>query len=199
MIPKLITLFAMAALAAAAVVYDRAGLSAPEMAPGALAAPPPEGTGFGPIPAPVVDLTTLGGRHIGSWVDMPEPVVVINFWATWCPPCLAEMPDLTGLAEKSNGQVAVVLVGTDDAKAPLERYRARWQADRSGDRAPHLYWVWDGTKTLSLGLFQVGKVPETIILDRERRMARKVVGPLQAADYAFISSLLAQPAAPLKP
>jgi thiol-disulfide isomerase/thioredoxin len=44
-------------------------------------------------------------------------VVVVNFWATWCPPCVAELPSFAQLQQKNAGKLKVVLVSGDDASA----------------------------------------------------------------------------------
>jgi len=53
----------------------------------------------------------------GKWTQLSESkgkVVFINFWATWCPPCIAEMPDLNNLYKQYNGKVDFYFVAQDE-------------------------------------------------------------------------------------
>jgi DsbE subfamily thiol:disulfide oxidoreductase len=61
-----------------------------------------------PREAPAIELMALnGGRHGLS--DLRGKVVLVNFWATWCPPCRAEMPSLARLAQRMEGKSFAIL------------------------------------------------------------------------------------------
>ncbi len=66
-------------------------------------------------PAPVADFTVtdLNGRTISS-ADLRGKVVLVNFWATWCPPCRAEIPDLIKLQDKYRDQLVVLGISEDE-------------------------------------------------------------------------------------
>src|SRR4029079_7901937 len=87
---------------------------------------PPEGAAVEPAgepavvellkdPAPVSDFTVtdLDGRAISS-ADLRGKGVLINFWATWCPPCRAEIPDLIKLQDKYRDKLVVVGISEDE-------------------------------------------------------------------------------------
>src|SRR5438105_12850284 len=59
-------------------------------------------------------MVDLDGRQI-STSDWRGKVVLINFWATWCPPCRAEIPDLIALQEKYRDQLQIIGVSEDEA------------------------------------------------------------------------------------
>jgi len=63
-------------------------------------------------PAPPIQLKTPAGQVI-NLQDQQGKVVFINFWATWCPPCRAEMPTINALYEKEKGNPNVVFVTVD--------------------------------------------------------------------------------------
>ena len=70
-------------------------------------------------PAPDFHLTTLDGKRV-SLADFRGKTVVINDWATWCPPCRLETPDLIAAAKKFSAQGDVVFLGIDSTEsAPI--------------------------------------------------------------------------------
>jgi cytochrome c biogenesis protein CcmG/thiol:disulfide interchange protein DsbE len=70
--------------------------------------------------APVFQLNTLGGQPL-SLADLKGHPVLMNFWASWCPPCRAEMPDLDKVAREYQGQGLVVLAVNLQEDAPTAR------------------------------------------------------------------------------
>src|SRR5580658_4490334 len=66
-----------------------------------------------PAPSPAANFTTADGRAL-SLADFKGKAVVLNLWATWCGPCVEEMPTLARLAEETRGQpLAIVPVSVD--------------------------------------------------------------------------------------
>lgn len=69
-------------------------------------------------------LETLSGEEV-TFDTMKERVVFINFWATWCPPCVAEMPDIHSLYKEKGSEVEFVMISLDQneqkAKDFIER------------------------------------------------------------------------------
>jgi thiol-disulfide isomerase/thioredoxin len=131
--------------------------------------------------APAQAFTTLAGQTYPSFQALAEPVVMVNFWATWCTPCLVELPSMLERVRAEEGRLALVAVATDEAVEQVRSFLARLP----GAQAPHVYWVWDEDKTFSKA-FGTTKVPETYLLDRQRRITRKVVG---AYDWARADAL----------
>ncbi len=64
--------------------------------------------------APTLAFTTLDGKP-ATLADFRGKPVLVNLWATWCGPCVAEMPTLAAQAERSKGKIAVIAVAQDDA------------------------------------------------------------------------------------
>lgn len=62
---------------------------------------------------PAMEMTTIDGETI-RLSDLAGKVVVLNFWATWCPPCVAEIPDLVRLAKEIESEGGVVLGISDE-------------------------------------------------------------------------------------
>src|SRR5262247_3734807 len=66
-------------------------------------------------------VTDLEGRTISS-SDLRGKVVLVNFWATWCPPCRAEIPDLVKLQERYRDKL--VILGISEDEIPPEQVKA---------------------------------------------------------------------------
>lgn len=69
-------------------------------------------------------LTNVSGKKV-DFSAFKGKTVFLNFWATWCPPCIAEMPDIQDLYTKSNGEVAFVMISLDDDPDKARRFLER--------------------------------------------------------------------------
>ena len=95
-------------------------------------------------------------------------VVVLNFWATWCPPCVEETPSLVKFAEEMRGQhVEVIGVSVDQDRSAVESFARRFHI-------PYPVAL-DPDQAVS-SLYGTFKFPETYILDRNGKVAEKVIG-----------------------
>ena len=99
-------------------------------------------------------------------------VVLLNFWASWCAPCVIEFPKLEALAETYPDNLVVLAISADTDRAEIEKFlhRIKYQ-DRE-----NMLIIHDENRKISQDLFQTIKFPETIIIDPAGRMVRKVVG-----------------------
>src|SRR6476620_2484446 len=66
-----------------------------------------------PAAVPAVSMRDLDGRPLSS-ADWRGKVVIVNFWATWCPPCRAEIPDLVALQNKYRDRLLIIGVSQDE-------------------------------------------------------------------------------------
>ncbi|HEY4683737.1 MAG TPA: TlpA disulfide reductase family protein [Candidatus Acidoferrales bacterium] len=115
--------------------------------------------------------------------DLRGHVVVLNFWATWCAPCIVEMPSLERLhrALKDKGVIVLAVSVDEDAEA-YQRFVREKGLTFSTARDP-------GQKIAALyGTF---KFPETFVIDRQGRVVRKIIGPLEWDQPEVIDFLLA--------
>src|SRR5689334_15426763 len=75
-----------------------------------------------PDPAPALNVKDLDGKPI-SLDDVRGKIVLLNFWATWCGPCRAEIPDLIELQKKYKDQLAIIALATDeDEPAEVKKF-----------------------------------------------------------------------------
>lgn len=104
--------------------------------------------------------------------DLKGKVIFINFWATWCPPCLAEMPSVNKLYEqfKDDEGVVFIMVDADSDFAKAKKYM---------DRKKYQMPVYAVASRIPQQLF-AGSLPTTVVLDKHGRLSYHEVG---AADY----------------
>lgn len=69
-------------------------------------------------------VTNAGGKTI-DFSEFKGQTVFLNFWATWCPPCIAEMPDIQDLYEKKGEEVAFVMISLDEDPDKARRFVER--------------------------------------------------------------------------
>jgi cytochrome c biogenesis protein CcmG/thiol:disulfide interchange protein DsbE len=139
------------------------------------------------VAPPAIDLPWLGRDDRATLTEFRGKVVVLNFWASWCPPCREEAPLLARWQQRLARDGGTVL-GVDtldvasDARAFMREHKLHYPSlrDRGGDTAR---------------AYGVVAYPESLVLDRKGRVAAIMRGPL---DDAFmrtrVTPLLEEPA-----
>lgn len=116
--------------------------------------------------------------------ELRGKVVILNFWATWCPPCVEEMPSLVRLQQRLKDKGVEVLAVSVDAD---ENAYHKFLKDHGVD----LLTVRDADQK-SNDLYGTFKFPETYVIDRSGVMRRKFIGPVdwtQPEVVEFLSKL----------
>lgn len=130
--------------------------------------------------APSFQITTDKGTKI-SRSDFGGKILIVNFWATWCPPCVDEMPSLQAMAQQLAPKGVVVLgVSVDKNEASYKRFlqQARVQFETARDPQANI--------SSEYGTF---KYPETYIINREGKVLQKHVGPRDWMDPELLKSI----------
>ncbi|MCP3740395.1 peroxiredoxin family protein [Rossellomorea sp. BNER] len=123
--------------------------------------------------APDFTLTTLDGQTV-SLSDYRGKKVIINFWATWCPPCRAEMPHMqnfyTDSAEMENVEIlAVNVTDLDKGEEAINKFVSEYKLtfpillDKKGDVS---------------GRYQAVAFPTSYIIDTQGKVSKRIVGPM---------------------
>jgi cytochrome c biogenesis protein CcmG/thiol:disulfide interchange protein DsbE len=119
-------------------------------------------------PAPSFDLRSLDGDSV-TLAGLAGRPVVLNFWATWCQPCIAEHPVLVASARRYADRVHFVGVIYQDEADLIRRF-----TERRGSWGPSLV---DPASEVALR-YGVYGAPETFFIDGEGVVRRKVTGPM---------------------
>ncbi|HLH05922.1 MAG TPA: TlpA disulfide reductase family protein [Terriglobales bacterium] len=114
------------------------------------------------------DFTVQDGAQKISLRDFHGQVVVLNFWATWCAPCVEEMPSLVAMQQQlKNRGIKVVAISMDLDKGAYDKF--------VHEHAPDLLTVRDPDHQSSM-LYGTYKYPETYVIDRKGVIRRKFIG-----------------------
>ncbi|HZP60950.1 MAG TPA: TlpA disulfide reductase family protein [Opitutaceae bacterium] len=129
-------------------------------------------------PAPGWTLKDVNGQPV-SLSQFKGKVVVLDFWATWCPPCRSEIPGYVKLQEKYKGKGLVIIgVSVDqDGPAVVKKFVADFHMN---------YPVVMADDSVVQAYGNPDAIPTTFIIDRAGKIRDKKVGAMETADYEKI-------------
>jgi peroxiredoxin len=133
------------------------------------------------LPAPDFTFPGLDGKMV-SLSDYRGKVVLVNIWATWCPPCVEEMPSMEKLYQKLKGKDFEILAVSIDslgvkAVAPfMKKHKLTFPA------------LIDSAGTLRTSYRTTG-IPESFIIDKDGILVEKIIGPRDWTRPAILSFL----------
>jgi peroxiredoxin len=131
-----------------------------------------------PVPAPEWKLKDADGNLVSS-DQFKGKVVVLDFWATWCPPCRSEIPGYVKLQAKylADGLVIVGVSMDDDAPgrpAIVKKFMAQFGIN---------YTIVMADDSVLNAFGPIGAIPTTFIIDRDGRIRNRKVGAEPTAQY----------------
>jgi cytochrome c biogenesis protein CcmG/thiol:disulfide interchange protein DsbE len=130
--------------------------------------------------APDFKIVTEDGKTV-SRSDFGGKVLVLNFWATWCPPCIEELPTLDAFQREFGPKGVVVLGVSIDRNEKLYRqFLQRTPLSFGVTRDP------EANIAASYGTFQY---PESYIIDRSGKVTQKIISSQNWMDPLFLSSI----------
>ncbi|MBT8373411.1 MAG: TlpA family protein disulfide reductase [Deltaproteobacteria bacterium] len=121
------------------------------------------------VPAPDFTLPDIIGKMV-SLTDYKGKVVFLNIWATWCPPCVEEMPSMEKLQQElkdENFKILAVSVDVSGAKAVIPFVKKHKLS----------FSILTDTKGAIKSLYQTTRVPESFIIDKNGIIVEKIIGP----------------------
>jgi thiol-disulfide isomerase/thioredoxin len=125
-----------------------------------------------PNPAPVTPITRADGQET-TLAAFQGRVVLLNFWATWCAPCIREMPSLDRLQAKLKGEGLVVVAVSEDF-AGLDLVEPFFERMKLENLA--IFLDSDGALSKAFG---IAGLPTTLLIDREGRVVGGLEGPAE--------------------
>jgi len=132
---------------------------------------------------PALQMQSLNGEMIDSRGLFAGKVVVLNAWATWCPPCRQEMPDLVRLSKiLPADKFLVVGLSVDNSLEDVKGFVTEQKVSFP------MFWDKGGSKIAS-PVFKSFRFPETFILNRDGIVVEKIAGTIPWASAETVSAL----------
>jgi len=136
-----------------------------------------------PREIPELTMKTIDGKTINS-SDLAGKVVIFNFWATWCAPCRAEIPDLVKLQDQYKDHLVIIGVLSEDTPGDnVSRFAADYKMN---------YPIVPETKELTEAFPGIFALPTTFMVGPDQKMMQKHVGQIRAAQVELETRVLAR-------
>ncbi|MGB9715002.1 MAG: TlpA family protein disulfide reductase [Thermodesulfovibrionales bacterium] len=136
------------------------------------------------LPVPNIELTDSSYKNRLKLADLKGSVIFVNFWATWCPPCIEELPSIERLSKKFEGnpdfRMLTILYNDDINKVNYYMKEMNYTFP--------VYLDSDGSAADKFG---ITGVPETFIIDKNGILRNKVIGPSEW-DSPYVIELLSK-------
>ncbi|MEN3046254.1 MAG: TlpA disulfide reductase family protein [Candidatus Hydrothermales bacterium] len=124
-----------------------------------------------PKKAPSFTLETIDGSVFNLSEHLGKKVILINFWATWCPPCRAEVPGFIRLYDKYKDQgLLIVGISLDLGENALERVKS-FSRDHNIN-----YPIMMGNREVVKKFGDIRAIPTTFIINKRGEIVEKIVG-----------------------
>jgi peroxiredoxin len=131
--------------------------------------------------APDFQLEDTHGKQV-SLSDLRGKIVLVNFWATWCPPCIEEMPSMERLNEVMAGDDFVMLaINTEETgRSVVPEFLAK---------TPYTFPILYDDKGVVQKQYGVFKFPESFVVGKDGIVTEKIIGPLDWSSVKTITYL----------
>ena len=137
-----------------------------------------------PKPAPALRLTDLDGK-VHDLANLKGKLVVVNFWATWCPPCRREMPSLERLRQRLEKQgLAVMAVDVGEDADTVFAFTGQLEPSPS-------FPILLDRDSQAMQRWKIKGLPTTFIVDPAGRVIYRAVGGRECDNPVIIEALLA--------
>lgn len=131
----------------------------------------------------------LGGNSF-DLKSMNGKVVILNFWASWCGPCVEEVPSLIKLVKEFKGEVQLLAISGDSNLEDIQIFMKSFPELKDAN----IKIIWDEDRAL-MKQFQVARLPESMILGKDHKLAKKLVGSIDwhtPDSIEYMNTLLAK-------
>jgi cytochrome c biogenesis protein CcmG/thiol:disulfide interchange protein DsbE len=136
-------------------------------------------------PEPVVNLKDLDGKDV-TLADYKGKVVLVNFWATWCDPCLGEIPDLIQLQQKfgPRGFTVLGVAMDEEGKSVVAPFVEKQRFDVDGQKQAFDYPIVIGNGDVADKFGGLLGYPTSVLISRDGKQVKRITGPISTDEVS---------------
>lgn len=112
--------------------------------------------------------------------DLEGKIIVLNFWASWCAPCVKEFPNLLTIAENNRDNVVLLALSSDFNENDITKFITKMKNmdgfENLSFDAPNIHLALDKNQAITAKKFSTFKLPETLIIDQNQNLRHKLIG-----------------------
>ncbi len=129
--------------------------------------------------APKITFKTIGGKSV-ELHSLKGKTVLINVWATWCPPCIVELPQLFELADREAENIILIAISIDSKATDIEAL-LNGLPQKTQDRLnlKNIIIAHDPSKDITRDILGTKMYPESYIISPDMRMKQKIDGVIE--------------------
>jgi thiol-disulfide isomerase/thioredoxin len=120
--------------------------------------------------APDFSFTDINGKN-HDLRGFQGKKIILNFWASWCAPCIVEFPELLRLAAENQKDTVFIALSSDIDKEAMLRFLEKVDYQKS-----NIFIALDENGAITRGLYKTYKLPETVLIDAEGRTQHRLIG-----------------------
>ena len=118
---------------------------------------------------PDFSMRDVNGEEV-SLSQFKDKIVILNFWASWCEPCVDEFPSMIQLVKHFQGRIILIALSADDNLEDMKGFLKAFQV-----AIPHIKVIWDRDRKVARE-YGTEVLPESYILGSQNRLIRKITG-----------------------
>ena len=122
---------------------------------------------------PDFEAKTISGKGI-QLVQFKGKPVILNFWASWCGPCIEEMPSLIKLVKTFPNDIELIAISGDSNMADIDSFLKSFPEMRT---VPNIHVIFDEDKSLTQK-YGIYRLPESFVLGKDQKVAKKISGTI---------------------